>query len=92
VFPDAEAKFFLDASLEARARRRLMDVRSPREEGGLAAVRQAIAARDEADRRRSVAPLQKLPDATYVDSSDLEADEVVSLMLKHLEGTCCITS
>ena len=98
VFPDAEAKFYLDASLEARARRRLQDRRGPGGEGDLAAIRLAIAARDEADRGRPVAPLRRPPDATYVDSSGLEVDEVVELMLSHLAtreggaGTCCTTS
>jgi cytidylate kinase len=88
VFPDAEAKFFLDASLEARARRRLADRRGPAEPGGLAAVQAAIAARDLADRTRPVAPLQRPADSTYVDSSDLTVDQVVERMLGRL-ARCC---
>jgi cytidylate kinase len=89
VFPDAEVKFYLDASLEARARRRLGDRRSGEREGDLAAIRRAIEARDQADRERAVAPLRRPPDATYVDSSDLDVDEVVELMLARLGRACC---
>jgi cytidylate kinase len=91
VFPDAKAKFYLDASLDARACRRLLERRTPVDAGDLAAIRQAMAARDEADRGRSVAPLRRPPDATYVDSSDLDADAVVELMLDRLGGSCCTT-
>jgi len=55
VFPHAECKFYLDASLEARARRRLADRRAHGEPAELDAVREALAARDVADRTRALA-------------------------------------
>jgi cytidylate kinase len=88
VFPDADCKFYLDASLEARARRRLRDQRAGGEAADLASIRDAIRARDAADATRSVAPLVRSADATHIDSSDLTADEVVELMAKEVERTC----
>jgi cytidylate kinase len=88
VFPAAECKFYLDASLEARARRRFAEPPVPGEAGGLAAIRAAIRARDDADLTRTVAPLARSADATYIDSSDMTADEVVELMAKEVERTC----
>jgi cytidylate kinase len=52
----------------------------------------AIRARDDADRTRPVAPLEKSADATYVDSSDMTVDEVVELMAKEVEQACSTRS
>ena len=92
VFPHADCKFYLDASLEARARRRLADSRPLGEGAGLEAVRAAIAARDRVDQSRPVAPLSRTPDATYVDSSEMTVDEVVELMAKDVERVCSTQS
>jgi cytidylate kinase len=91
VFPDAACKFFLDASPDARARRRFAE-QPGGAAGGLEAIRAAIAARDAADRTRAVAPLAKSADATYVDSSAMTVDEVVELMAKEVERTCSMAS
>ena len=88
VFPEAECKFFLDASPDARARRRFSEQRAGGGSADLEGIRSAIAARDAADRTRSVAPLAQSADATYVDSSDLTVDEVVEVMAKEVERAC----
>jgi cytidylate kinase len=88
VFPEAECKFYLDASPDARARRRFAEQRGGGGGTGLEAIRAAIGARDDADRTRSVAPLAQSEDATYVDSSDMTVDEVVELMAKEVERAC----
>jgi cytidylate kinase len=88
VFPDADCKFFLDASLEARARRRLRDRQAVGEAAELHSIRDAIRARDAADATRSVAPLVRSADAMHIDSSDLTVDEVVELMAKEVERAC----
>jgi cytidylate kinase len=88
VFPAADCKFYLDASLDARARRRLAERGGAGEEADLEVIRKAIRARDEADETRAVAPLARSADATYVDSSDLSVDEVVELMAKEVERVC----
>jgi cytidylate kinase len=92
VFPDADCKFYLDASLDVRAARRLADRRARGEAGELAAVREDLAARDEADRRRVVAPLRRTEDAVYIDSSGMTVDEVIELMAKEVERVCSTTS
>jgi cytidylate kinase len=88
VFPEAECKFYLDASPDARARRRFAEQRTAGEAADLGAIRVAIEARDDADRMRPVAPLTKSAEATYVDSSAMTVDEVVDLMAKEVERTC----
>ncbi len=88
VFPEADCKFYLDASLEVRAARRLADRRSRGETADLAGVREALAARDLADRTRAMAPLQRTDDAIYIDSSGMSIDEVIELMAKEVERVC----
>jgi cytidylate kinase len=92
VFPRAECKFYLDASLETRARRRLADRRARGETGALDTVQGALAARDRADQSRAMAPLVRTEDATYIDSSELTVDEVIELMAKEVERVCSTRS
>ena len=92
VFPDAEYKFYLDASPDARARRRFAEQRAGGGAADLEVIRTAIAARDDADSTRPVARLEKSADATYVDSSDMTVDEVVELMAKEVERACSTRS
>ena len=78
VFPDADLKLFLTASLDARSRRRL--VQSGVHESASDAVRQEIADRDARDMGRAVAPLKKADDAIEVDTTNLALDEVLDLV------------
>jgi cytidylate kinase len=81
IFPDAEVKFFLTASIEERAKRRLAELElSGVDSPSFEEVKAQIAARDHGDSSRAVAPLKKAPDAIEIDTSDLTLDEVVSLM------------
>lgn len=77
VFPDAEAKFFLTASVEVRAQRRKTELEARGERAELEVIAREVAARDERDSTRAVAPLTQAPDAMLVDSSSLGVDEVV---------------
>src|SRR5262249_55413404 len=92
VFPEADCKFYLDASADARVGRRFAEQRAGGDAGGLEAIRDAIAARDAADRTRPVARLERSADATYVDSSAMTVDEVVELMAKEVERACSTRS
>jgi cytidylate kinase len=92
VFPSADWKFYLDASLEARARRRFQEQRAAGERADLDQIRAAIRARDAGDASRPVAPLSRSADATYVDSSGMTVDEVVELMVKEVERACSTRS
>ncbi len=73
VFPDADYKFFLDASADARARRRCDEGCSG---SSLEEIRANIEMRDTIDRTKSVGALKIAPDACYLDSSDLTIEEV----------------
>lgn len=85
VCPDAEVKFYLDASLEERARRRQVELRARGVELGEDAARSDIAARDSQDSSRELAPLRKASDAIEVDSTGLSVEQVVTLMAEAVE-------
>ncbi len=80
VFPDAHLKIFLDASVEERARRRLSDHRSRGENIPFEQMLAEVRERDSRDRTREVSPLVRAPDAVYLDSTALEAEEVARLI------------
>jgi len=77
VFPDAEVKIFLDASLEERARRRYRELQARGVNVDLDAVRRAEEERDRRDRTRAHSPLQRAPGAVVIDSTQMPADEVI---------------
>ncbi|MFH0963390.1 MAG: (d)CMP kinase [Planctomycetota bacterium] len=77
VFPDADVKFYLDAKLDVRARRRYEELVAAGERATLEEVRRELEQRDESDLFRKVAPLRQAPDAVRVDSSELTVEEMV---------------
>jgi len=91
VCPDADVKFFLDASIETRARRRQMELAAAGRTVPLEAVRAEITVRDAQDRTRALAPLCKADDAIEVDTSDRTTEEVVAAMLDAVERYRCCT-
>jgi CMP/dCMP kinase len=80
VFPDAEAKFFLEASPEVRARRRYEELFQKGVERSMADVLADQARRDRDDSLRQIAPLRPAEDAIVLDSSLLPVSEVVQTM------------
>ena len=82
IFPDARFKFFLTATPEERARRRLAQSGENFDGATLESVAAAIAERDRIDSTRTVAPLRPAADAVLVDSTGLEVDEVVNLLAR----------
>ncbi|MDY6830987.1 MAG: (d)CMP kinase [Thermodesulfobacteriota bacterium] len=84
VFPEAEVKFFLDASVEERARRRY-DERSADETRTLEQITEEIRTRDHNDRTRCHAPLKPASDAILLDSTAISIDQVVQSMLSHIQ-------
>ena len=82
VFPDAELKVYLDARPEIRAARRSKEVTDLDYET-LAAD---IAKRDALDQGRDASPLTRAGDAVEVDTSDLDVDEIVELIVGELDG------
>lgn len=81
VCPDADLKFFVTASLEVRARRRFEELRSLGQHVKLETVMDEMIRRDERDASRTTAPTRPAADAILVDTSDLERDEVLGLVL-----------
>ena len=83
VFPDADLKFFLDASTRTRARRRYEEQKSKNSQT-LDEVEQDIQRRDHNDSTRDVAPLKPAEDAIVIDSTEMKVDDVVDFMVSHI--------
>lgn len=81
VFPDAEAKFYLDAAPERRARRRHAELQAQGNDASYEAILADIRARDHQDMTRDDSPLVCVPDAVRVDTTELSPDEVVRRLL-----------
>ena len=86
VFPDAKYKFFLTASPEARAKRRLLQDGGTPSEEEIAKVAAEIAARDKADSTRTVAPLRQAEDAVLLDNSGMNLQETIDFMLRKIKN------
>ena len=80
VFPDAECKIYLDASIKVRAKRRHRELVKKGIEAELIQVEESIRKRDFADISRKDGPLKRAEDAVYVDTSDLTIEEVVKVL------------
>jgi cytidylate kinase len=74
IFPDATVKLFVTASVDARARRRWLEVSARGAEADLVTVTADMQARDAADVARAAAPLRPAEDAILLDTTDLDAD------------------
>ncbi len=86
VYPDARYKFYLDASLDERARRRLEEFRSRSEAATLDEVKRELAERDHRDSTRELSPLTRAEDAVVVDTTSMTPDEVVNHLLNLIRG------
>lgn len=91
VCPDAEVKFYLDASLETRARRRQRELAARGVGMALDEVRAQVHARDVQDQGRALAPLRRAADAITIDTSSLSVGEVVERMIGEVERRRCCT-
>jgi cytidylate kinase len=91
VFPDADVKFYLDASVPVRAARRLEDIRTGDTAATLESVQREIEARDHRDETRLHGPQVAAPDAIRIDTSALSVDEVVEALCGKIEE-CRIAS
>lgn len=86
VFPHAEHKFFLTASLHERARRwQQMQEKLHGKTYTLEQAEQMLQERDKRDQERAIAPLRPADDATVIDSTDLSIEQVVAQMMKHIQ-------
>jgi len=82
VFPGAQAKFFLTATADERARRRVVELRAAGREVDPAQTLAELRARDHRDSTRAVAPLRQAEDAIEIESSALSPESVVDRMVE----------
>ena len=85
VFPDADLKFFMIASIGARAQRRLAELRAGGIEADLATMRREIEERDRLDSTRTESPLRQAPDAIEVDTSSMTIPEQVEVIVQRVQ-------
>jgi CMP/dCMP kinase len=91
VWPEAEVKFYLDADLDTRARRRRAELVARGLGADLETVRADIAHRDRQDTERPLAPLVKPEGAVVVDTTGQGIAEVVDTLLRVVEQARCCT-
>ena len=82
IAPEAEAKLFVTASVEARAQRRFLEMRERGAGVTLLEIQDDLRRRDERDRSRAVAPLVPAEDAMVIDTSALDRDEAISAAIQ----------
>ncbi|HPC30143.1 MAG TPA: (d)CMP kinase, partial [bacterium] len=81
VFPDAQIKVYLDASVDERAIRRYRQLKQQGIECSIEDIKKDIISRDEKDTNRDIAPLVKSDDAVVIDSTSMNINEVVNLIV-----------
>jgi len=89
VFPEAKAKFYLDADPVQRAERRYAELKAKGEDVSLERIIEEVKKRDYDDSHRAIAPLKKADDAVVVDSSSMSAEEVVRFMKAKIKEVAC---
>ena len=82
VFPQAQVKIYLDADLEERVRRRLVDLNAKGETMDAEQLASQMRERDLRDSTRADSPLSQAPDAVYLDSTAMGIEDVVENILK----------
>ncbi len=86
ICPDADIKFFVTATVEARAQRRHKELMSLGKDSIYARVLQDLKERDTRDATRDVAPLKLADDAIVLDTTSLGADEAFAVALDHIRS------
>lgn len=84
VFPNAEFKFYMDASVQERALRRYKELKAKGEDVSLENIEKEIEERDERDKNRKADPLTKAPDAIYIDSTGLSIEESADVVVEYI--------
>ncbi|MDO4921162.1 MAG: (d)CMP kinase [Phascolarctobacterium sp.] len=82
VFPNAQLKIFLTASVEERAQRRYKELLAKGEQVDLAQLQRDIASRDKQDSERAIAPLRQAEDALLLDTSHMNIEQVTEKILQ----------
>lgn len=85
VFPDADKKIYMDADVKERAKRRHSELRHFNDSGSIDNVIEDIIQRDRLDSTRELAPLKRVPDAFYLNTTSLGVEEVISILIEEIE-------
>lgn len=85
VFPDAEIKFYLDASAEERAKRRVNQLKEAGRKADYNQILKMIQERDYRDSHRAVSPLKPAEDAVVIDTSSLTMQQVIDTVLEKIK-------
>ncbi len=85
VFPEADVKIYLDASLEERARRRLIDFVRLNRNSTIEEQMRELSQRDSYDKNRSHSPLTRTADAAVIDTTNLSVEEQVDRIIKFVK-------
>ena len=85
VFPDADVKFYLDASAGERGKRRYLELKAKGMDVDRAQITKEIEERDRQDSGRALAPLKKADDALLIDSSAMSIDDVLDRILSEVK-------
>lgn len=84
VFPNADKKFYLDADVQERAKRRFAELKQSNNEITVAQIAAELNQRDYKDIKRVVSPLKRADDAVYIDTTGLTVEDVVKTLLTYL--------
>ena len=87
VFPDADLKFYISASVEERAKRRFIEQKAKGIETTLEQVRQEIRERDQMDESREHSPLRTAEDAIVLDTTGMTINQAVNFVLNRVEAS-----
>jgi CMP/dCMP kinase len=85
VFPEADKKIFLDADIKERAMRRYSEIKTFSYKSDLNNVIEDLRQRDHRDSTREFAPLKKVDDAFYLDTTNLKIEQVVDILIEEIE-------
>lgn len=86
VFPDAEFKFYIDASVQERTKRRFAQLKEAGITVDIEKLKKDIENRDYQDKNRQIAPLHPATNAVIIDTTNLQIDQVVDIILKKTTG------
>ncbi len=86
VFPDTRYKFYLDADVDERAKRRLKDKKNEENEVSILSMKKKIQKRDQYDSTRDYSPLKRAHDAVLIDSTHMTIDEVCKYIINKVKG------
>lgn len=87
IFPDSKLKFYLDADIQVRAKRRYLEIKKKDPKVTLQSILKELEERDFKDKTREVSPLYPAPDAIIIDTSQLSKDQVLNLMLEYFKNS-----